>query len=125
MSIAQTQPLVDDLVKAKIPRKTATELVDFIEKQQSNTLKKDIEWLKWIVGIGFTFLLTIMVYLHSDVKSNIGKVDDRIGTVEDRIGKVEDRIGKVEARLEKVEARINQMEINITQKLNQLLRKSR
>ena len=34
MSIAQATNLIDDLVKAKIPQKTATDLVEFVEQHQ-------------------------------------------------------------------------------------------
>lgn len=113
MSLIQSIGLVDKLVKAKIPKQTATELVDFVENNQSETLKDDIdelkskadkaedkldnlekkvdkletkfdnlekkvdklevkvEWLKWIMGIGFTVIFATMFYLHSDLKSDM------------------------------------------------------
>ena len=38
-------------------------------------IKRDVNWLKWIVGLGFTIgfggLLTIMLYLHNDTKQEM------------------------------------------------------
>ncbi len=36
-------------------------------------LKRDINWIKWIGGIGFTALLTVMLYLHSDTKEEMNQ----------------------------------------------------
>ena len=73
--------LVDDLVKAKMPKKTATQLVDFIEKHQSQELKndlmlikRDVAWLRWGVGVLAALLVgltSLTVYLYSDLKSEI------------------------------------------------------
>ena len=41
----ETIELVDNLVKAKIPKKTATQLVDFVEKHQSQEFKNNIDKL--------------------------------------------------------------------------------
>ena len=78
---SETIALVDDLVKAKMPKKTATQLVDFIEKHQSQELKndlmlikKDVAWLRWGVGVLAVLLVgltSLTVYLHSDLKSEI------------------------------------------------------
>ena len=35
MNITRATSLIDDLVKAKIPKKTATDLVEFVEQHQS------------------------------------------------------------------------------------------
>ena len=34
-------------------------------KEDIDGLKRDINWLKWIMGIGFTVLTALMAYLHS------------------------------------------------------------
>ena len=92
---SETIALVDELIKAKIPKKTATNLVDYIEKHQSQSLKvdidlirKDVNWLKWIVGIGFTFLITIMVYLHSDLKEDIKENRESIKQINQKLDRL-------------------------------------
>ncbi len=55
-------------------------------------LKRDINWIKWIGGIGFTALLTVMIYLHSDTKAEMNKIDQRIDKLDQRIDKLESKI---------------------------------
>ncbi len=68
--------IVDQLVKAKILKKTATELIDFVESQRGDlATKQDVrEAIRptWIVMMaGFTALLTLMLYLHNDTKAEM------------------------------------------------------
>ena len=83
MSTTETIQLVDELVKAKIPKSTATKLVDRIDNNKSNTLeleddikwiKNDVHWLKWVVALGFPILIGIVTYLHNNTKTEIHSV---------------------------------------------------
>ena len=94
--------LVDDLVKAKIPKKTATKLIDFVEKHQSQELKhkldkieSDINWLKWVVGLGFTLIFTIMIYLHSDTGKRIDKIENKVEGIETKVNSIDKKLNQV------------------------------
>ncbi len=94
----QAIDIVDQLVKAKIPKQTAKELIDFVERQQGDlatkqdikdmATKQDIKdmatkqdtreavrpiWAVMLAGftIGFGLLLTVMLYLHNDTKAEM------------------------------------------------------
>ena len=87
MSATKTLELVKEL-KPKLGERATTKLLDFVENQNGelatkqdlhnleqkiehkiDKINQDIFWLKWIVGLGFGALLTIMLYLHSDTKA--------------------------------------------------------
>ncbi len=82
-STAEALRLIETLQKHGIKKQAATEIIGFVEKQQGDLatrqdlepLKRDVSWIKWIVGIGFTaipvVLLTVITYLHSDTKSEM------------------------------------------------------
>ena len=91
MSVAQTMELIDELVKAKIPKRTATKLIDYVESQNGKAhetdiqlIKRDIRGLKWVIGIGFVVLTSLTIaaisipfYLHSDTKENMQAMESR------------------------------------------------
>ncbi len=55
------------LLKPKIGEQTATKLLDYADKQRD----KNIDRL-WVVVIGgFSLLLTVIFYLHIDIKSQM------------------------------------------------------
>ena len=98
MSATKTLELVKEL-KPKLGERATTKLLDFVENQNGELatkqdlhnleqkiehkikheidgvkheidgVKRDVFWFKWIVGLGFGALLTIMLYLHSDTKA--------------------------------------------------------
>ena len=71
---SETIALVDKLVKAKIPKQTATDLVDYIDKNQNEKIDFKLNFILWAIGgllALFLGLTSIMVYLHSDLKSDI------------------------------------------------------
>ena len=94
MSATKTLELVKEL-KPKLGERATTKLLDFVENQNGELatkqdlhnleqkieqkiqgvkheidgVKRDVFWLKWIIGLGFGALLTIMLYLHSDTKA--------------------------------------------------------
>ena len=82
--------MVDELVKARIPKSTAAKLIDRIEKNEPDTsendlkwtrLENDVHWLKWAIALGFSALIALMfgivgivTYLHNDMKAEIHSV---------------------------------------------------
>ena len=61
--------LVDNLVKAKIPKETAKQLVGYADKQRNKSIDR-----LWIALIGgFSIIIAIMLYLHGDTKTEIQK----------------------------------------------------
>ena len=72
--------MVDELVKARIPKPTATRLVDRIDKNMPDTLANDVHWLKWVVALGFPILIGIITYLHNDMKAEIRSVRTEVKT---------------------------------------------
>ncbi len=88
--------IIDHLQTDGISRETAKELIDYVDKQRGElATKQGQQWLTWIVGIGFTVmlagmaaLLTLMVYLHSDTKTEI---DRRFTEMENRLNRIEQR----------------------------------
>ena len=115
MGTAESIQLVDKLVKAKIPKSTATELVDRIDKGNDSSPY----WLKWIVGTGFVAMFSGMYYLHSDtkadmrelkadLKNNISEVKDDISEVKDDISEVKDDISEIRKELKELRTLILQ-----------------
>ena len=88
MGTAESIQLVDELVKARIPKPTATRLVDRIDrgnlepdnpkwinlendvqdlkndvqdlKSDVGFVKNDVRWLKWAIALGFSALVALM-----------------------------------------------------------------
>ena len=87
----ETIDLVDELVKAKIPKRTATKLVDYIEKHQSEKTNFKLNIILWALGLVFTFLFSLMIYLHNDLKSDINKLETRINK---KLEKIENLLRK-------------------------------
>ena len=98
----QTLELVDELVKAKIPKKTATKLIDYVDNRHNGNIDErltnidkrlikvetSITFLKWITGIGFTVTITIAtalpLYLHNDTKDAMREIKTDMQTMEKR-----------------------------------------
>ena len=40
-------------------------------REDISLMKREVYWLKWVMGIGFTFLVSLTTYLHNDNKSAI------------------------------------------------------
>ena len=108
MSTTETIQLVDELVKAKIPKSTATKLVDRIDNNKSNTLeleddikwiKNDVHWLKWVVALGFPILIGIVTYLHNDMKAEIHSVRTEVKT---EIQSVRTEINQLSAKIDQI-----------------------
>ncbi len=101
---AEALQFIESLTKQGIKKRAATDIVNFVEKQRGDlVIKQDLEpinqkleWLKWIVGIGFTIgfglLLTVMLYLHSNTKAEINKLEEKMDQRIDRLEKKIDQL---------------------------------
>ena len=110
----QAIALTDKLVKAKLPKAVVVDLLEYVDsktdlntdklatkeglKAVRNELKQDIRAVKqgnsilWKVMLaGFVALLTVMIYLHSDLKTDMNT----------RIGKIEDDLKDIKELLQK------------------------
>ena len=99
MSTTETIQLVDELVKAKIPKSTATRLVDRIDRgnlepdnpkwinleSDVQVLKNDVRWLKWAIALGFPILIGIVTYLHNNTKTEIHSVKTEMQSMQKEI----------------------------------------
>ena len=93
MSIAQSIQLIDKLVKARIPKPTATELVDQIDNNKPDILelendikwiKNDIKWLRWAVTslVALMFgIIGIITYLHNNMQQDIRAINSKIDSL--------------------------------------------
>ena len=113
--------LIESLEKDSISKETAKKIVNFAEKQRSEAItkqdvefvvepiKRDIFWLKWVVGIGFSLgfglLLSVMIYLHSDLKSDVNK----------RIDKLEGNMKQMQTDMKQMQADTKQMQVDMKQ----------
>ena len=89
MKTTQAMELMEELVKAKIPKQTAKHLIDLIESQNGElatkhdiqlikkdvqAVEKDVQSIKWIIGIALPFLGAVMLggflWLRSDIQNN-------------------------------------------------------
>ena len=113
MSTTESIQLVDKLVKAKIPKPTATELVDRIDKNIPDTLANDVHWLKWVVALGFSALIALMfgivgivTYLHNDMKAEIHSVRTGIQSVRTEMQSMQK---ETNAKIDQLNAKIDQI----------------
>ena len=97
MSVTRAIELARKL-KPKLGEETASELLDYIgnqngdlaTKQDVQAVKQDVQfvrtelgqsinWLTWIVGIGFPIgfgtLLTVMLYLHGNTENRMDRIE--------------------------------------------------
>ncbi len=92
---------IETLQKQGVKKQVATEIVSFVESQRGDLVTKQdlepinqrLEWLKWITGGviavmigGFTALLSLMIYLHSDTKAEMNR---RFAEMNHRFEKIE------------------------------------
>ncbi len=82
------------------------EKIDGLDRKVDEKIEKQTRHFHWIMGIGFTVigggLLTVMLYLHSDTKQNIQRLDSRIDKIESRIDRIESRINKIESSIQEI-----------------------
>ena len=93
MSASQTIHLIEKLTEANIPKKTAMELLEYVERQQTDLVTKD----------------------YLDIK--IEAVDAKIEAVETKIEAVETKIEaldtKIDTKVEGLETKINGVKLFI------------
>ena len=120
MSTTETIQLVDELVKARIPKSTATRLVDRIDRgnlepdnpkwinleSDVQVLKNDVRWLKWAIALGFSALVALMfgivgivTYLHNDMKAEIHSVRTEMQSMQK----------ETNSKIDQLNAKIDQM----------------
>ncbi len=82
---------IETLQKQGVKKQVATEIVDFVDKQQGDlATKQDIKDMAtkqdvreavrpiWIVTMaGFTALLTLMLYLHNNTNERLDRIEQR------------------------------------------------
>ena len=57
------------LVKTKIPKKTATELIDYVEQQKEEAAtKQTVTILSWAVGLSAIIIIGGFTWLRSDIQ---------------------------------------------------------
>ena len=100
--------LVDDLVKEKISKETATKLVDFIEKNQSEKIslpvpaRVKLNIILWALGLAFTFLFSLIVYLHSEMNGRADKIENRIDRLENKIDQNTKATSQINQKLDRL-----------------------
>ena len=141
MGTTETIQLVDKLVEAKIPKSTATELVDRIDrgnlepdnpkwinlendvqdlKNGVEFVKNDVRWLKWVVALGFPILIGIVTYLHNDMKAEIHSVRTEVKTeIQSVRTEIQSVRTEVKTEIQSVRTEINQLSAKIDQILLQ------
>ena len=68
--------LVDNLVKAKIPKETAKQLVDYADKQKSDQVSRDAFNLLRVLMIGgFTISFVIMGFLFTYIDKRFDRME--------------------------------------------------
>lgn len=109
------------LVKAKIPKETATELVGYMDRQKGHlATKQDIEQLDrgqdrlWRATLGgfaiiFTAMITVMLYLHSNTNERLNRMDERLDRMDERLDRMDERLDKTNERLDRIEAEIKEI----------------
>ncbi len=65
---------------------TKQDIKDMATKQDIREIAVKQDYLKWIMGIGFVALLSLMVYLHSDTKAEKNR---RFAEMNHRFEKIE------------------------------------
>ena len=80
----ETLRLVKLLEKPSLNHDEAIQLSEVIQgKSDSNT--KDIQWIKWILGISLPLLVAGMLFLYTRMDRLETKMDDRINRLEIRL----------------------------------------
>ena len=86
-----------------------TELIAKIDKVDvkidnvKTELKKDIKWLKWILGGGLSALLVIMLYLHGDNKQDMKELKQDMKELKQDINS---RFDKIERAIESINQKL-------------------
>ena len=112
--------------------------------KKTDEVRRDGFWLKWIMGIGFTSLLMLMLggftwlagenantrqelkaemrELKTDVNERMDKLDERIDKIDERMNKLDERIDKIDERMNKLDERMDKIEAGQKETQRLLLR---
>ena len=87
-----------------------------MEKNQSSEFKQEIEkvklsidFLKWVVGLGFSLTFAIIIYLHSDTTKRTDKLESKVNKIESKVNKIESKVNKLESTMNKIESKIDRL----------------
>ena len=124
MSVIRAIELARKL-KPKLGEETTSELLDYIANQNGNlatkqdiekvenkienvenNLKKDINWLKWIVGVGFGTVLTLITYLHSDTGKRIDRIETDMTGLKTDMTELKTEMTDIKTSIERLETLI-------------------
>ena len=131
MSVIRAIELARKL-KPKLGEETTSELLDYIGNQNGdlatkqdiekvenkienvenkienveNNLKKDINWLKWIVGVGFGTVLTLITYLHSDTGKRIDRIETDMTGLKTDMTELKTEMTDIKTSIERLETLI-------------------
>ena len=126
MKTTQAMELMEELVKAKIPKQTAKHLIDLIESQNGElatkhdiqlvkkdvqavekdvqAVEKEVQSIKWIIGITLPFLGAVMLggflWLRSDIQNNRQEFKQEMGEFRQEMGELKKDMGELEAKLD-------------------------
>ena len=104
MSASQTLHLIEKLTEADIPKETATELLEFVEKRQTNLVTED-------------YLEARMA--ATDAK--IDKLDMKVVSVKNELnGKTVSVKNELDAKIDKLDAKIDKLDMKIVSVKNEL-----
>ena len=101
MSASQTLHLIEKLTEADIPKETATELLEFVEKKQTNLVTED-------------YLEARMA--ATDAK--IGKLDMKIVSVKNEL---DAKIDKLDAKIDKLDMKIVSVKSELNSKITGIM----
>ena len=113
MDAYETTDLIDQLVKAKIPKKTAAHLLNYVDKTQNEKTDFKLNVILWIMGLGFTILFTIITALHVYTNNRMDRMRSDISKVQLDISKMQLDISKTQSDISKLQLKISKMQSDI------------
>ena len=97
--------LIEKLTEADIPKETATELLEFVEKKQTNLVTED--HLEARMAATDAKIITA----KNELDAKIGKLDMKLVSIKSEL---DAKIGKLDAKIEKLDAKIEKQNTKIT-----------
>ena len=116
------------LKKHKYTDQEADKFIEFVEnrgvelvtKKDLEPLRRDINWLKWVIGIGFTLLVALFVgvlgtvyYLHSDTKVDIRELRTEIKDIRTEIKDIRTEIKDVKTEIKDIRTDMKETKADI------------
>ena len=99
------------LTEADIPKETATELLEFVEKKQTNLVTED--YLEARMAATDAKIITV----KSELDAKIDKLDMKIVSIKSEL---DAKIGKLDAKIEKLDAKIDKLDMKVVAVKNEL-----